>query len=133
MKNTIRLARIGRGVLPRLEPVDDHGGPGDLHRAGAEAREQPDAERDRQRRLAAIAPAGHQHGQQAEHQERDAPAQHDRIEQSSARCRTARAIAVAIEIGSTSRQLQRADFATVNGVLADEIDQQQRTAAIRGS
>ena len=80
MKNTIRFARTVTALLAPPSQKMITGGPCDLHRAAAETREQADTDRDRQRRLAVIAPARREDGEQPQHQHGDEPAQHDRID-----------------------------------------------------
>ncbi len=80
MKSTMRLARIVMALLPPPSQYRITGGAAIRRRAAGDARDQSDAEGERQPRRTVIAPARRQHRHDAQDHDGDAPAQHDRIE-----------------------------------------------------
>ena len=80
-----------------------------------------------------IAPAGHHHGKQAEHQDRDAPAQRDRIENIAAPAASRMVRGQRARPSGNLAPVAAARTRDVKGVLANESMIRSVTAAIRGS
>ena len=133
-KNTIRLARTVAAALAPPSQKMMTGGPGDLHRAAAEAGEQADADGDRQA-SAGRDSASPTSARRAGRSTSAAMNQRSTVGSTttSAMVPNGIAIAAAIVIGRTSRQVQRGKACTANGAPTVESISSSVGAAMRGS